>query len=415
MARLLHKLGIVGSVLLGLLVTLGFILRHPERVIGNRLKRRASLASIVSAASIRSILVVKVDGLGDLVLATPLLRALRDTFSEARFVYVVDEWLAESVARLGLADEVIGFNWRAPAPAAAARAAKLAAARLTRGFDLAVVPRWETDLSHASLLAFLSDAAYRVGFSRKVFAKKRMFNLFSDLLYSHVVSTPPETHEVEKNIALGNALGLRAISTELFFRGEALPSDTEELASARRHGRPDGPLIALGIGAMGPNRKWPIAGYVDVAAWIRSSYPGSRVLLIGGAGDRKSAETIRNGVGEDQAVVDLTGRLSVNQSFELLRRCDLFVGNDSGPKHLAAAAKIPIVEISSFPLGGDPAHYSASNRFGAWGEGVILLRPEKALPPCSGACVIYEPHCITTIAPDRVIAAIAKVLSEVAV
>lgn len=411
MSRLLHRLRTAATIALNIAVTFFLIVGHPSRVIANRKKRRMPLSHLLDGP-VRNVLIVKMDGLGDFVLATPLLRALRSRLPEAHLTVVVDRWLRDSIEATALADEVIGFDWRGGIVRSARRAAKLARAQLSAHYELSIVPRWEIDLNFASLLSFLSGASFRVGFSRKVSRRKRFLNLFNDSLYSHLVFAGAELHEVDKNLALARSLGLEVREPELYFRGSPLPAKVEESLRARTDGRAEAPLVAFGIGAMAENRRWPVEYYSKVASWILASHPACRVVLIGGPSDSERASTISRGTNGDPRMLDLTGKLTLNQSFELLRRCTLFVGNDSGPKHLAVAAKTRVVEISSFPEDGDPVHYTAANRYGAWGSKATILQPEHAVAPCHGACERYEAHCIATIEPDRVIAAIEPILAE---
>ena len=414
MHRMFHKLHTVFVVGMALAVTLALMIRHPARVLANGRKRATPLAGLGSDASaVRSLLYIKMDGLGDFVLATPLLRALRSRFAGARIVVVVDQWLRESVDALGIADEVLGFDWRGGAAAAARRAARFASEKLSGPFDAAIVPRWEVDLNLASILAFLSGANLRVGFSRKVSPRKRLLNLFNDNLYSHVVVAGAELHEVEKNLLLSRLLGLGGDATGLFFRGTALPDEVAAALAPRGERPMPAPIVALGIGAMGENRRWPIASFGIVASWILAAYPSALVVLIGGASDREAASTVRDGSKDGERVLDLTGKITVGQSFETIRRATVFVGNDSGPKHLAAAAGTPIVEISSFPVTGDPTHYSAVNRYGAWAVRATILQPKTGVPPCKRACEMYEAHCIASISPERVAAALKEILDEI--
>lgn len=417
MHRLLHRLQTAFAVAAALSVTLALLIRHPARVVANRRSRRIDLAGMgANPQSIRSLLYVKLDGLGDFVLATPFLRALRSRFTAARLVIVVDQWLREPVASLGIADEVLGFDWRGGAAAAAGRAARFARERLAGPFDLAVVPRWEVDLNLASLLAFLSPARVRVGFSRRVSPRKRVLNLFNDNLYSHVLEAGAELHEVEKYLLFARGLGLKADDGRLSFRGSPLPSEVEAAIEGSTEGRRKAPIVTLGIGAMGEPRRWPSERFAAVVSWILKAYSSATVVLLGGPTDVEGASAIRARSNGGPRVLDLTGRLTIGQSFELLRRSTLFVGNDSGPKHLAAAAGIPVVEIFSFPAaGGDATHFTAVNRYRAWGVPAATLQPERAVPPCTRACVAYEPHCIATISADEVVSAVKKMLGSVGI
>lgn len=112
--------------------------------------------------------------------------------------------------------------------------------------------------------------------------------------------------------------------------------------------------------------------------------------------------------------VPLAGRLNLRESTAALSRCAVAVGNDSGPLHLAAAARVPCVEISCHPTTGDVLHNNAPERFGPWGVASSIVRPGAAMPPCSTACVKHAPHCILGVEVDHVETAVVELLERTA-
>src|SRR5205807_10275721 len=73
--------------------------------------------------------------------------------------------------------------------------------------------------------------------------------------------------------------------------------------------------------------------------------------------------------------INFLGRTTPRQAAAILMRCRLFVGNDSGLMHVAAAVKIPVVEISGFRIGGDPTHHNSPARFRPWGVPQHIVQP----------------------------------------
>ena len=86
------------------------------------------------------------------------------------------------------------------------------------------------------------------------------------------------------------------------------------------------------------------------------------------------------------AAVDVTGRTTLRQTAALLKKCDLYVGNDTGSMHLAAAAGIPVVEISCFPMDGPVWHWNSPRRFAPWGVPHRILQPKGNAPCCLRWC-----------------------------
>jgi len=121
-----------------------------------------------------------------------------------------------------------------------------------------------------------------------------------------------------------------------------VPVTEGDVAAARAVWDEAGPAVMFHVGARDGRRCWPPARFADVARHLRDSL-GATVLLVGSERDADaSAEVVaRTGGG----VVDLTGRVSLGATLALARRSLLFVGNDSGPRHVAIAAATPTVGI----------------------------------------------------------------------
>jgi hypothetical protein len=117
--------------------------------------------------------------------------------------------------------------------------------------------------------------------------------------------------------------------------------------------------------------------------------------------------------GSNGTCISLCGLLSLRQTYCLLKHAKLYIGNNSGPLHIASASHIPCVEISCHPLGGDLENSCSPERFGAWGVPSIALRPELAKEPeCVKGCVKNFSHCICLVRPEQVLLAVIHFLDE---
>jgi heptosyltransferase-2 len=110
----------------------------------------------------------------------------------------------------------------------------------------------------------------------------------------------------------------------------------------------------------------------------------------------------------------LAGRTTLRETAAVLERCRLYVGNDSGPLHLAAAGGVPCVEISCHPATGRPDHENSPDRFGPWGVPHVVLRAASPRAPCDGYCGAQAPHCILEVDVDAVVAAADSLLAPAA-
>jgi heptosyltransferase-2 len=131
--------------------------------------------------------------------------------------------------------------------------------------------------------------------------------------------------------------------------------------------------------------------------------------VVGGPGDMAAGAKIAEGA--EHRVVDLTGRTSLRQTAAVVGRCRVFLGNDSGPMHLAAAAGVPVVELSAYPFQGPNTHPSSPARFRPWRVPSVVLQPAAPLAPCPlDGCRSVRAHCITQIKTVEAEAAVLRLL-----
>ena len=109
----------------------------------------------------------------------------------------------------------------------------------------------------------------------------------------------------------------------------------------------DRPVLGLGPTANWVGKEWPADRYAELARLLTGDdgpLPGARIVVLGGPGERERAGAVLSQLGA-LPVVDLVGRTDPLLAAACLRRCDLFVGNDSGLGHIAAAAGTPVVTV----------------------------------------------------------------------
>ncbi|MCX5909036.1 MAG: glycosyltransferase family 9 protein, partial [Deltaproteobacteria bacterium] len=250
------------------------------------------------------------------------------------------------------------------------------------------------DVCRASFLAYFSGAPWRVGYSEQVNLSKQSANPGWDCLYTHLLHETSVKHEVEVNLDIIRFLGgkVQKDRLEMWFNPEDETFADQLLAS---HRYPSGaPLIAFGLGAGDSKRIWPLSKFIQLGAWLNKAY-GAYILALGGKSDESLGWQLYKYLPD--AVANLSGRTTLRQAGALLKRCTLFVGNDSGPMHLAAAAGVPVVEISCHPIHGLTNHPNSPQRFGPWGVPHTVLQPRTSPKSCAQACVAEKPHCILNV------------------
>lgn len=163
----------------------------------------------------------------------------------------------------------------------------------------------------------------------------------------------------------------------------------------------DTPVIAMCPGSKMAAKRWPLDRFERVGVELLNKSREYRIVVFGGPEDQATGEEIRRSLGK--RVINFAGRLSLLESAEALRRCALYLGNDTGVMHLAAAVGTPCVAI-----------FSARDHPGRWepyGSNHIVLRREV---PCEGCmretCVEKDMRCLKEIKASDVLEAVEKVL-----
>jgi ADP-heptose:LPS heptosyltransferase len=371
-------------------------------------------SSSVAVKDARSIVVVRSDGIGDLVLMSPFLRELRRSNPSAWITLVVDAKFRSIVELCPHANEILGFDLncrgRTVVPALVLRALRLSMRHLkARRFDLALVPRWDVDLYHSAYLAYFSGASSRVAYSENVLPEKQLSNRDFDNLLTRALDDRTRKHEMERNLDFLREAGGTVKDDRLEVWLSEKDRASAEKALASRGLSPGDFLIGLSPGAGAQKRLWPLTRFVELGRILQKEL-GARLIVVGGPEDRERGISIQEELGA--AAASFAGEMTLRQTAAILEHTPLVIANDSGPMHLAAAAGAAVVEISCHPTTGNPAHANSPMRFRPWAKGSIVVQPREASEPCTSACERHEAHCILGVSVEMVHEATRKLLAN---
>jgi lipopolysaccharide heptosyltransferase II len=303
---------------------------------------------------VRSILLVRLRLIGDVVFTTPVIRALERRFPDAKLVYLVEPIAAPVVAANPHLDEVIVAprtrGWqRLRDDVRLAR--RLRGERFDVAIDLHGGPR-------SSWLTWASRAPIRVGYD----VPGRTW------MYTHVAHRPRmlrPRHSVENQWDLLRALEADFPAPDPAVDRVEMPTEAGARAAVdtrlRELGVPESAeLIVLHVSAGNPFRRWPEESFSALAAGLIASGPDRWVILTSGPSDREAAARVmaatlarlRQTLSSSAAsagppadrIVDGEG-LSLVELRALMDRAALFVGGDSGPLHMAATSDVPVVGL----------------------------------------------------------------------
>lgn len=287
----------------------------------------------------RNILVIDFGQLGDVVMSLPALRAIRERFPHARVTVAVGRPGAEIIEMSGYADETIevdrvglrdGFK-----PLSVLRIFQVVKEVRRRRFDFVIDLH---SFSETNLMGFLSGASKRL-FSRR---PGRSLNFLANFRPPPPVDrNNAEQHLVDRYLDVLLPLGIRDAPRmpQLVMRID----DDRAVDALLRKARADAgaPLVGLFPGAGHPGRCWPIERFAELAEFLVRN-DGVRPIVFAGPEERELVPRMRELFPSASVILE---KLSIRHLAAAQRRLAVFVSNDTGPMHIAAAAGVPVVVL----------------------------------------------------------------------
>src|SRR3989441_10855381 len=288
------------------------------------------------------ILVIKLRYVGDVLLATPVLSRLRESFPKAHLTMLVNPGTEDVVRDHPALDEVLVL-----ARGGLARQWRLVRDLRRRRFDLVIAL---TDGDRSALLSRLSGAPIRLGYNSE--------GRWRGVLYTQVVAADQfSMHTVRYHLKSLEGLGLAGLPPAPILT--VAPEARQEADRLLREAGVDGarPFVCLHPGARWWFKAWPAERYAALADLIQTEAPAQALVL--GADQERSLES-RMADGMKTTFRSLIGKTSLRALAAVLERAALMVSNDNGPMHMAAALRVPVIGLFG---PSDPSVW------GPWGDG----------------------------------------------
>jgi len=345
--------------------------------------------------NISSILLIQLGDIGDVVLAFPCIRALRENFPEANLVVAVRDKAGELIEDCPWADGVISVDKQKRKLTGQIAYQKGFFLGLRRfHFDLAIDMRTGT---RGAILAFLSGAHQRVGF-HSIDGKLWRNRIFTHL-YLHEEHNPL-LHVTEYHLNLLTAYGL---TTENIWPEIHVPDERHEEAIELFHQEKiplDQPAIIIQPFSLWRYKEWGINKYAHLINWITTKYRFP-VVLTGSPGESKRVSEIMNICG--RGVYDLVGKTSIGTFSAILKRAQLFIGPDSSGMHISGAVGTPTIIIFG---PSSPASWAPK------GKQHTVVRKDFPCMPCrQKGCQDSEiSRCIEELTVEEVISTVERQL-----
>jgi len=335
---------------------------------------------------IRTILVRGTNWLGDAVMNTPALGAIRRSFPAARISILVTPLVAQLFTPHQWADEVIVYDRQGRHKGVAGRL-RIARELRGRGFDLAILLQNAID---AALIAWLAGIPRRMG--------TRTDGRGFLLTHGFDQKTLGRVHHVDYYLEMLKSFGITGDEKRQLLCLTETERESARMRLAEAGIAPGDYLIGINPGAAyGSAKRWYPERFAAAGAELARRW-GGKLLIFGGPGEVAIAQDIEAAL--NGKCLNLAGTLSVRELLALIERCDFFISNDSGPMHIAAAFGVPLVAIF-----GSTDHRTTY----PFSDNSMVVRKEVACAPCLKRECPIDHRCMTEVQAEDVVAAAEQV------
>ncbi|MBC8018178.1 MAG: lipopolysaccharide heptosyltransferase II [Verrucomicrobia bacterium] len=323
-------------------------------------------------------------------MTTPAIGAIREHFPQAEITLLANPLVSQLFSPHPWIDRVITFDRNGAHKGIAGRF-RLAAQLRKEAFDAAIILPNSFD---SALIPWLAGIPVRLGKS----SDGRGILLTG--CYRPDDRTPI-CHEVGYYLGLVNHFGITG-QAAVPYLSTTSAEDGEADALLAKHGiQADDFVLGINPGAaFGSAKRWYPDRFADVARQL-SRLKKARVVIFGGPGETDIAAEIEQQLGG--ACLNLAGTTTVRGLMALIRNCNLFVTNDSGPMHIAAAFGVPLVAIF-----GSTDHTTTS----PYTEKAVIVRKDVACAPCKLRECPTDHRCMNAVTADDVVSAAKQLLEN---
>jgi len=332
---------------------------------------------------IKKILYINLAFMGDVIIATPAIRALRKKYPEAIIDMLVTPWAGQVAVGNPYVDHVNLYDKKGKHKNIF-ELYKLIKNLRRKKYDLAISSNFAI---RGALVAFFSGIPYRIGYDTRN----------AGLFLTHTVSAKRETvkHETENQLEILKPLDITTDDTSLEYRLNQVDIDfiKNKFTNKDKKYR-----IAICPYGRHPLNSWTDVGYVDVINQLNSL---AECFLIGGKNEEISLEKL-NTLSENKATI-LAGTLTMSQLAAFIATCDLMITVDTGPMHIAGAIGTPILALFGR---SDPRVW------GPCGKYDVVIRSDLECVPCIMPRQCTHHSCMKNITATSVVHTAEEILSK---
>ena len=339
--------------------------------------------------NIKRLLIRSTNWIGDAVMTTPAVRAIRKNFPDARISILTKPWVAPVFSDSPYVDNLLIYDEAGKHKGMVGKM-RLAKELKQYSFDAAILLQ---NAFEAALITFFAGIPCRIGYNTDV----------RGFLLTHSVSCTPrikKMHQTGYYLGILQGIGLETDGLGLdLVVNKKYEKRAAEILEEHGISRTNG-LVGINPSAtFGPAKQWFPERYAGLSDKIHEVF-GARILLFGGPEDRELGVRIAQIM--QHPPVDLCGKTDLGEAIALINMCNLFITNDSGLMHVAAALDIPLIAIfgSTNPLTTGPRSKRSK----------IVRVPIKCSPCLKPKCPEGHLRCMDQIDVGMVFEAVKEIL-----
>ncbi len=347
------------------------------------------------------ILCIRLDSLGDILMTTPAMRALKEDHPARRLTLLTSRSGASIAPLIPEVSETFVYDppWmKASAPPRDSNMEfQMIESLRQSGFDAAVIfTTFSQSPLPAALMTFLAGIPLRLAHCRE-----NPYYLLTDWVHEiDHVGQAKIRHEVRRQLDLVASVGCRTKNEHLSLAVPPTGLDTIDDCLEEAGLDVSQPWAIIHPGSTAPSRRYPPESFARVAQKLASSH-GVQILFTGTEPETDLIESIREKMRTDS--FSLAGKLGIGELAALISRTPLLISNNTGPVHMAAALETPVVDIYALT---NPQHTP-------W------MVPHRTLfhdVPCKycykSICPIGHHNCLRLVSPEDVVKAALELLAE---
>ena len=339
--------------------------------------------------SLKRILIVRTDRIGDVLLSTPVIKALREVYPESRIAFMLRPYAREIAEGNPYLDEVIVYDKYGKDRGIYA-GLRFAHFLKKKRFDAAFILH-PTNRVH--LITFLARIPIRVGYDKKM----------SFLLTDRIKDSKHlgQKHEAEYNFDVLKAVGIKKMSDELFMPRFTRDKEKVEAILIEKGIKAGDKIVAVHPAASCPSKIWPPERFAKVCdALVRND--SCKIVFICSDKDNEICRQVVSFMSE--AAYAVFEGLKLKELAALLEKARLLISNDSGPVHIAVAVSTPVIDI----FGRNQTGLSP-RRWGPLDKKSIVLHKEVGCRDCLAHKCDKNFKCLKAIKVEDVLDAAKKI------